>query len=287
MELMMIEGRKVLGRDFRVYGTIEEPLFLARDVAEWIGYEANKVNELVNMADDEEKLTATITWSGQRRKMWLLTEDGLYEVLMQSRMPIAKEFRTHVKRILKEIRLNKGYVVKGAEVEFAKKAFSYLSPEALDRVIGELQAHNIVLKDHVDALEEKVDVLGAKVDLFEDRIMELANRSFIVAVIRRFAVRQFYGEIPIRLINGWQTYYQRLLYSQHGISLNGRKKLRTGERLPGQAQRLAYLTDEEVPFAVKMAVALCDEYGVDISDLLQDLVNPGKQQKEEGSDAHR
>ncbi|MGG1846180.1 BRO family protein [Bacillus wiedmannii] len=29
---------------------------------------------------------------------WLLTEDGLYEVLMQSRKPIAKIFKKEVKR---------------------------------------------------------------------------------------------------------------------------------------------------------------------------------------------
>jgi prophage antirepressor-like protein len=42
--------------------------------------------------------------SGQLRKMWFLTEDGLYEVLMQSRKPIAKEFKRQVKIILKDIR---------------------------------------------------------------------------------------------------------------------------------------------------------------------------------------
>mgnify|MGYP003401111636 CR=1 FL=1 len=46
----------------------------------------------------------TIYASGQNREMWFLTEDGLYEVLMQSRKPIAKEFKKQVKLILKEIR---------------------------------------------------------------------------------------------------------------------------------------------------------------------------------------
>ncbi|WP_300854391.1 BRO family protein, partial [uncultured Clostridium sp.] len=32
---------------------------------------------------------------------WFLTEDGLYEVLMQSRKPIAKAFKKEVKKILK------------------------------------------------------------------------------------------------------------------------------------------------------------------------------------------
>ena len=35
-----------------------------------------------------------------------LTENGLYEVLMMSRKPIAKKFKKEVKRILHDLRLN-------------------------------------------------------------------------------------------------------------------------------------------------------------------------------------
>ena len=38
--------------------------------------------------------------------MWFLTEDGLYEVLMQSRKPIARRFKRAVKDILKDLRLS-------------------------------------------------------------------------------------------------------------------------------------------------------------------------------------
>ena len=44
--------------------------------------------------------------------MWLLTEDGLYEVLMQSRKPIAKQFKKEVKEILKSIRKSGAYLTK-------------------------------------------------------------------------------------------------------------------------------------------------------------------------------
>lgn len=35
-ELKVLNEQEVLGKQFRVYGTAEEPLFLAKDVAEWI-----------------------------------------------------------------------------------------------------------------------------------------------------------------------------------------------------------------------------------------------------------
>jgi len=98
----------VLEKDFKIYGTIEEPLFLAKDVANWI--EHNKPSELTRLVDDDEKLEAIVSHSGQNRKMWFLTEDGLYEVLMQSRKPIAKLFKTEVKKILKSVRKNGGYI---------------------------------------------------------------------------------------------------------------------------------------------------------------------------------
>ena len=101
-ELKVIDERIVLGKEFRIYGTVENPLFLAKDVSNWI--EHNKPSEMISNVDEDEKLKAIIPHSGQNREMWFLTEDGLYEVLMQSRKPIAKQFKKKVKEILKSIR---------------------------------------------------------------------------------------------------------------------------------------------------------------------------------------
>ena len=57
---------------------------------------------MLKTVDEDEKMT--ITNSNSRGKSAFLTENGLYEVLMQSRKPIAKEFKKQVKQILKEIR---------------------------------------------------------------------------------------------------------------------------------------------------------------------------------------
>ena len=107
-ELKIFEQREVLGKEFKIYGDVDNPLFLAKDVANWI--EHNKPNEMISKVDEDEKLKAIITHSGQRREMWFLTEDGLYEVLMQSRKPIAKQFKKQVKMILKQIRQTGGYI---------------------------------------------------------------------------------------------------------------------------------------------------------------------------------
>lgn len=47
---------------------------------------------------------------GGNQQVWFLTEGGLYEVLMQSRKPIAKQFKKGVKQILHEVRTTGGYI---------------------------------------------------------------------------------------------------------------------------------------------------------------------------------
>ncbi|CEN77426.1 ORF6C domain-containing protein [Paraclostridium sordellii] len=104
--LEVLDKRNILENEVTTYGDLENPLFLAKDVAEWIGYDSSSVNKMINIVDDDEKLIGKIFRSGQFREMYFLTEDGLYEVLMQSRKPIAKLFKKQVKKLLKELRLN-------------------------------------------------------------------------------------------------------------------------------------------------------------------------------------
>lgn len=110
-EVKVINEQDVLGKDFRVYGRPEEPLFLARDVAEWIEYSRRpdgsyNVSAMLNAIDDDEKIKihTTVNNVNGGSDAWFLTEDGLYEVLMLSRKPIAKDFKKEVKKILKSIR---------------------------------------------------------------------------------------------------------------------------------------------------------------------------------------
>ena len=102
-ELKIIEQREVLGKEFRIYGDFENPLFLAKDVAEWIEHSNSRM--MLQAVDENEKLCVNNPYALQgQQEQWFLTEDGLYEVLMQSRKPIAKEFKREVKQILKSIR---------------------------------------------------------------------------------------------------------------------------------------------------------------------------------------
>lgn len=115
--LKVIDERSVLGKNFRIFGTFEEPLFLAKDVAEWI--EHTNITMMLGGIDEDEKVIITPKQSlgmfTANKSYNFITEDGLYEVLMQSRKPIAKEFKKQVKEILRTIRKTGGFVAESQE----------------------------------------------------------------------------------------------------------------------------------------------------------------------------
>ena len=98
----ILQTTQLCGVSLSVYGTPAEPLFLAKEVAEILEIQSSR--QMVQMVDEEEKLMYTIYTSGQARDTWMLTEQGLYEVLMQSRKPVARQFKAGVKALLKALR---------------------------------------------------------------------------------------------------------------------------------------------------------------------------------------
>ena len=103
----IISRSTLLGKEIDVYGSAESPLFKAKDVADWIQH--SNITDFLSLVDDDEKGVRNCLTPGGNQKAWFLTEDGLYEVLMQSRKPIARQFKKGVKEILKSIRKTGGY----------------------------------------------------------------------------------------------------------------------------------------------------------------------------------
>ena len=149
-KIEVLKSTEVLGKELNVYGSIQEPLFLAKDVATWIGH-TNPASMLQSI-DEDEKLIETMFISGQGREVWFLTEYGLYEVLMQSRKKIAKQFKKEVKRILKEIRQNGGYLV--ATEEDDENTIVERALNLAQKAIQRLKEQNIQLSERNDYLSK-------------------------------------------------------------------------------------------------------------------------------------
>ncbi|MBW4861244.1 MAG: hypothetical protein KZY55_10505 [Paeniclostridium sp.] len=148
--LEVLDKRKVLGKNITTFGDLETPLFLAKDVANWIGHSNHR--SMLNMIDEDEKIKIITpvnnTYGVQNEFTWFLTEDGLYEVLMQSRKPIAKKLKKEIKKILKQIRLTGGYIPISTEDD--EKVILEKAVKILNKT---LESKEILLKQKEEELE--------------------------------------------------------------------------------------------------------------------------------------
>lgn len=170
-EIKIIQKTELCGHTFSVYGTPDEPLFLAKEIAEAI--EHSNVSKMVSNIDETEYLNEQIVISGQKREVIMLTEDGLYEVLMQSRKPAAKEFKKGVKLILKEIRTKGGYMTVKDETP----------EETIARALLMAQ-HTIELRDKRIALQAEQLKLQAPKVAYVDEVLA-SDRTYTTTQIAK------------------------------------------------------------------------------------------------------
>lgn len=149
-KLERVAETEILGRKITMYGSIENPLFLAKDVAEWI--EHSNPRSMIKRIDKDEKGVNIIYTPGGNQSMWFVTEDGLYECCMNSRKPIAKQMKKEIKKYLKSIRLTGAAIPEGDEEKMVSYYFSALSKELQGTIVNELMRKNKELNEFYDQL---------------------------------------------------------------------------------------------------------------------------------------
>lgn len=156
--LQVVDSREVLGFEFKIYGDFENPLFLAKDVANWI--EHTHTTKMLENIDVDEKVKYLCTNSTgvlqANTEYWFVTEDGLYEILMLSKKPIAKEFKKKVKEILKELRKgNKLIVDSNSSIS---EMINAMMPTLIQNTIqSTMLAMNTVLEKHSENMLKRID----------------------------------------------------------------------------------------------------------------------------------
>lgn len=102
------------GHNVRIVGTEDNPLFVLSDVC--------KILEIGNSSDVKSRLDEgvvsieTLETVGGRQKMTVINEDGLYDVVLDSRKPEAKRFRKWItSEVLPAIRKDGGYIAATSE----------------------------------------------------------------------------------------------------------------------------------------------------------------------------
>lgn len=105
-EIKIINKSTFLDKEIDVWGSVQQPLFRASDVADWL--HNTNVSNMVKKVDEDE--VTKFNLGSRQGETLFLTENGLYEILMLSRKKEARQFKKGVKKILHEIRTKGGYI---------------------------------------------------------------------------------------------------------------------------------------------------------------------------------
>lgn len=110
----------------------DEPWFVAKDVADTLGYQNGSRD--VNRHTDEEDRTKTMVFDGnQNKETILINESGLYSLVLSSKLPNAKQFKRWVTSdVLPSIRKYGSY-----SMDIPRTL-----PDALKAYASEIEAHN-------------------------------------------------------------------------------------------------------------------------------------------------
>lgn len=98
------------GQEVRTVIFDNEPWFVAKDVADILGYQ-NGSRDINRHVDEDDKLTSQIATAGQMRNQTVINESGLYSLILSSKLPQAKEFKRWVtSEVLPAIRKQGGFI---------------------------------------------------------------------------------------------------------------------------------------------------------------------------------
>lgn len=138
----------------------EDPWFIAKDVCNILDIDTNHLREAL---DDDEitNLRNSEVWNQPGRAPLIISEPGLYKLIMRSRKPEAKEFQRWVTHeVLPSIRKHGAYMTQ----QTLDKALS--SPDFLIQLATRLKEE----QEKVKALEPKARALDAFTDV-EDKLL--------------------------------------------------------------------------------------------------------------------
>lgn len=264
--VQLVDTTEILGRRIDLYRSIEDPLFLARDVAEWIDYSKRdngkyKTDMMLQSVDSDEKFKTKILTAnnlgtqnlGQldtdgktKVPFWFLTEDGLYEVCMQSRKPIAKQMKKQIKEYLKNIRKTGGAVDFGKESQFIEHYFPSFSEDVKLAMVTDLRTQNKELKEENQKLQNDNKLLAAEILTWDDRNkMNAGIRKLAAVTGTQFSVM-------------WNELYKNLQYKyQIDVKKRGKKPF------------LQWIQEHEWDKVLKVFCAMCEARNLSPTDMFQ------------------
>ena len=138
-----------------------EPWFVLRDVCEVLGLGNSRM--VADRLDEDEKGVSQIDTLGGVQNATIISESGLYNVILRSDKPEAKPFRKWVtSEVLPSIRKNGGYIAGQEQLtpsELMAKALLVANKTLAEREarISELTVQNAIMQPKAEYFDELVD----------------------------------------------------------------------------------------------------------------------------------
>lgn len=215
----------------RIKGTPDAPLFCLGDVCKMLGLRQGNVRERLEkgVVSTEPLLT-----SGGIQMVNFVTEDGLYDVILDSRKPEAKRFRKWVtSEVLPTIRKHGAYMTKDAleraitEPDFLIQLATTLKEEKAKRLEAEQQCE--AQKQIIGEMEKKVSYL--------DLILSSTSTMTITQIAQDYGMS---GQRMNKLLHGLRIQYkvgeQWILYAEYK------------DKCYVSSETIHFMTNEGVPY---------------------------------------
>lgn len=100
---------KFQNKKLDIYSDLDRPMFKASDVAKLIEYSESNVSKMLELVESDEVFIVPMDISGQTHHVTFLNENGLYNVLSQSRKMLARKWRRVVHNELINLRKRRNY----------------------------------------------------------------------------------------------------------------------------------------------------------------------------------
>ena len=194
----------------RIVGTSDAPQFCLSDICKILGLQAAAVTRRL---EKDVISSHTLLTSGGYQVLNFVTEDGLYDVILDSRKPEAKRFRKWVtSEVLPTIRKHGAYMTKDtleraiAEPDFLIQLATTLKEEKAKRLEAEQQCE--AQKQIIGEMEKKVSYL--------DLILSSTSTMTITQIAQDYGMS---GQRMNKLLHGLRIQYkigeQWILYAEY------------------------------------------------------------------------
>ena len=218
-----------------------EPWFIGKDVATVLGY-SNVRDALCKHVDKEDKDVANCDSLGGRQKTTIINESGLYSLILQSKLPRAREFKRWVtSEVLPQIRRTGGYIPLAAEDD--EKTILAKAVRILNRT---LEQKDVLLRRKEELIEEqrpKVEFADALTTgdgciLMSELAKLLTRNGFVTGRTRLYRWMREHGYIFKRSTEPIQMWVERGIFAQSVtvIKTNHGSEERVTTKVTGKGQ---------------------------------------------------